>query len=234
VNAHDQFRAAQKADGFSSQAEAVGRTCARASSHPPAIRVFIPTAGGTKREHTMILERDTIRLARGTGVILLIPVALTLLALWRWRPGALLLAVILLIGGVGLAYGLVTKGKLRNRAYRLAVGMALAAVLLLMWMNVAVGGILGDDPANMMYFGVLLVGFIGAVRARLEPPGMARALGATAFAMVLVPAIAWRIGTPAFANGVVAVFGLHAAFAALFVGSALLFRKAARGTPGPG
>jgi hypothetical protein len=95
-------------------------------------------------------------------------------------------------------------------------------------MNVAVGGILGDDPANMMYFGVLLVGLIGAIIAHLEPQGMSCALFATAFAMVLVPAIALLIGTPAFANGVVAVFGLHAFYAMLFVGSALLFRRAAR------
>ena len=119
-----------------------------------------------------------------------------------------------------------------NKAYRFAVGVALAAVFLLVWMNAAVGGILGDDPANMMYFGVLLVGFVGSVIAHLEPQGMSRALFATAFAMVLVPAIALIIGTPAFANGVVAVFGLHSVFAMLFVGSALLFRKAARSFSG--
>ena len=121
-----------------------------------------------------------------------------------------------------------------NRAYQFAVGVALAAVFLLVWMNAAVGGILGDDPANMMYLGVLLVGCIGAVIARLEPKGMSRALFATAFAMVLVPVLALIIGTPAFANGVPAVFGLHSGFAMLFVGSALLFRKAAKGEPGPG
>lgn len=63
--------------------------------------------------------------------------------------------------------------------------------------------------------------------ARLKPQGMSLALLATAFAIVMVPAIALLIGTPAFANGVVAVFGLHAGFATLFVGSALLFRRAA-------
>jgi len=113
-----------------------------------------------------------------------------------------------------------------NREYLFAVGVALAAIFLLVWINAAVGGILGDDPANMMYFGVLLVGFIGTIIARLEPQGMSRALFATAFAMALVPVIALIIGTPAFANGVVAVFGLHAVFAMLFVGSALLFRRA--------
>ena len=167
-----------------------------------------------------------MRVAIGTGFILLIPLVLTLLASWHWRPGAFFLAVVLLFGGAGLTYGLVAKKMMSNKAYRFAVGVALAAVFILVWMNAAVGGILGDDPANMMYFGVLLVGFIGAVIARLKPQGMSCALFATAFAMVLVPVIALIIGTPAFANGVVAVFGLHSFFAMLFVASAFLFRRA--------
>lgn len=159
------------------------------------------------------------------GVILLVPVVLTLLALWRWRPGAVVLAIVLLLGAMGLTVQLVKEGT-RNHAYRCAIGVAVAAVFLLVWMNAAVGGILGDDPANMMYFGVLLVGLSGAIIARLEPAGMANTLCAAAFAVMLVPAVAWMIGTPAVANGVPAVFGLHAGFAALFVGSALLFRRA--------
>lgn len=116
-----------------------------------------------------------------------------------------------------------------NKAYQLAVGGALAAIFFLVWMNVAVGGILGDNPANMMYLGVLLVGLTGAGIAQLEPPGMSYVLFAMAFAMLLIPAITWIIGTSAFANGVIAVFGLHAFFAMVFVESALLFRKAAHG-----
>lgn len=168
------------------------------------------------------------------ALIVLIPFVLTLLASWHWRPGAFVLAFILLVGGASLTYELVAKKKLSTKAYRLAIGVALAAVFVPVWMNAAVGGILGDDPANMMYFGVLLVGCIGAIIARVEPRGMARALVATAFAMALVPVIALLIGTPAFANGVVAVFGLHAFFALLFVGSALLFRRAAREHKRPG
>jgi hypothetical protein len=56
---------------------------------------------------------------------------------------------------------------------------------------------------------------------------MASALVASGVVMVLVPAIALILGTPAFANGVLAVFSLHAFFAMLFVGSALLFKRAA-------
>ncbi len=156
----------------------------------------------------------------------LIPLVLTLLAIWHWKPGSVILAFVLLAGGAGLLYQLITKKKMSNKIYRLAVGVALAAVFALVWMNAAVGGILGDNPANMMYFGVLLVGLSGAAIARLEPQGMSQALFGTAFAIVLVPAIALMIGTPAFANGVVVVFGLHAVFALLFVGSALLFQRA--------
>jgi hypothetical protein len=166
------------------------------------------------------------RVAIGAGLVLLIPVFLTLLAIWRWKPGVLVLAFVLLCGGVWLTYELTVKNKMSNRAYRFAVGLALAAIIILVWMNVAVGGILGDNPANKMYLGVLLVGFVGVVIARLEPLGMSLTLLATAFAMVLVPAVALLIGTPAFANGVPAVFGLHAAFALLFAGSAWLFRRA--------
>ena len=190
--------------------------------------MFFETSTGIIRENLtfIIVQKNIMPIAIGTGFILLIPVVLTLLAIWHWRPGAFVLAFFLLCGGAGLTYGLVAKKMMSNKAYRFAVGVALAAVFLLVWMNAAVGGILGDDPANMMYFGVLLVGFIGAIIARLEPQGMSRALFATAFAMVLVPVISLIIGTPGFANGVVAVFGLHAFFAMPFVGSALLFRRA--------
>jgi hypothetical protein len=148
--------------------------------------VYVETPVGIMRENTFIIMKNIIRIAIGTGLILLIPLVLTLLAIWHWRPGALVLAFVLLFGGAGLTYGLVTKKMMSNKAYRFAVGVALAAVFLLVWMNAAVGGILGDDPANLMYFGVLLVGFIGAVIAHLEPQGMSRALFATTFAMVLV------------------------------------------------
>lgn len=175
-----------------------------------------PHRHGTHLAHT----------ATRTALVLLIPVILTALALWRWRPGALVLAALLLLGGTHLAYELVAK-RIGRKAYGFAVAVALAAAFVLLWMNVAVGGILGDDPANMMYFGVLLVGLTGAKLARLEALGMSHAMFATAFAMLLVPAIALLIGTPAFANGVPAVFGLHAAFALLFATSAVLFRRAA-------
>ena len=67
--------------------------------------------------------------------------------------------------------------------YRFAVGIAIVAALMLVWLSLGVGIIGRDgDPANRMYFGVIAVGIIGALIARFRPSGMARALFAMAAA----------------------------------------------------
>lgn len=52
----------------------------------------------------------------------------------------------------------------------------------MVWLNAAAGliGIEDDDPANLLHVGVLAIGFIGAIIARLQPRGLARALFTTA------------------------------------------------------
>ena len=128
--------------------------------------------------------------------------------------------------GAGLTYELVaSKGD--TIAYRLAVGVAVAASLLLVWVNLAVGLIGNEDnPANLMYIGVLAVLFIGAVISRFQPRGMAHASFATALAQALVPVIALTIWKPRVTSGVVNVLGVNALFVMLFIGSALLLRRA--------
>jgi len=109
-----------------------------------------------------------------------------------------------------------------NRAYRAAVGVALAAAFILVWMNLAVG-IIGNEenPANLMYGGVLAVGLMGAIIARFQPHGMARVLVGTALAQALVAVIALIAGW-----GYTLI--LTGFFVALWLTSARLFRKAAR------
>jgi hypothetical protein len=137
-----------------------------------------------------------------------------------------------LLGGTGLIYQLAAR-KAGNIAYRAAVGVALAAALLLVWMNLAVG-VIGepDDLANMMYVGVLAIGIIGAGIARFRPNGMGRALLATAIAQALVAAIALIAGKHQLPlSSVSEILGLNGLFVALFIGSAWLFRHAARKQP---
>jgi len=114
-----------------------------------------------------------------------------------------------------------------HTAYRLAVGLALTAAFLIIWLNAAAGliGIEDDDPANLLYVGVLAIGFIGAILARLQPRGLARALFATALAQALVGAIALKLPNTAGSLQIVIV---HGVFVALFAGAALLLRYAAR------
>jgi len=114
-----------------------------------------------------------------------------------------------------------------NTAYRFAVGLALMAAFLIVWLNAAAGliGIEDDDPANLLYVGVLGIGFIGAIIARLQARGLARALFATALAQALVGAIALALPNTASS---VQILILHGVFVALFGGAALLFRSAAR------
>jgi hypothetical protein len=179
------------------------------------------------------------RVALATALILLLPLlAMQFTEEVAWTLFDFAFAGILLFS-TGLAYEL-TARKGGTAAYRAAVGVALAAALLLVWVNGAVG-IIGseDNPANLMYLGVLAVGMIGAFIARLEPHGMARALFATALAQALVAVIAliamemdpsfW--GEAIRAQGPSPVFqilGVNGMFIALFLGPAGLFRTAAR------
>ncbi len=140
------------------------------------------------------------------------------------QTGALLI-------GVGIAVELASR-MTGEAAYRAAVGLALGSALLLGWVNGAVG-IIGseDNNANLMYGGVVVVGVIGAIIARFKPEGMARALFATALAQALVAVIALvgRLGSPY--SGPLEIVTINGFFVALFVGSAVLFLKAARDRP---
>src|SRR5688572_16723785 len=117
----------------------------------------------------------------------------------------------------------------KGTAYRFAIGAALATACILVWLSLGVGIIGKDgDPANLMYFGVLAVGIVGTLIARLRPHGMARALFAMALAQALVAAIALiaRLGLPY--SGPAEIVLLNGFFVTMFAGSAWLFRRAAR------
>ena len=122
--------------------------------------------------------------------------------------------------------------KTDKTAYRYAVGVGLTAVFILVWLSLGVGIIGRDgDPANLMYFGVVAVGIVGALIARFRPRGMARALFATALAQTSVALIALIAGLGHPWSGPLELSLLNGFFVALFVGSAWLFRRAAHGRP---
>jgi hypothetical protein len=78
-----------------------------------------------------------------------------------------------------------------NFAYLAAAATGIGTGFLMVWANLAVG-IVGDDlnGANAMFFGVVLVAIVATLFARFRAPAMARAMFATAGALVLAIAIA--------------------------------------------
>ncbi|MAG37271.1 MAG: hypothetical protein CL878_13640 [Dehalococcoidia bacterium] len=144
----------------------------------------------------------------------------------NWDLADFAIAGVLLFGA-GLTYELIAS-RGGTVTYRAAVGLAVAAALMLVWMNLAVG-ILGNEehPANLMYSGVLAVGVIGAIIARFRPRGMASALFATALAQAVVAAIALIAGMHQLpGSSVTEIVNLNGFFVALFAISASLFRRA--------
>ena len=169
------------------------------------------------------------------AVLLLLPlIAMQFTHEVNWDETDFIVFGAMLVGACG-AYELATR-MTGNTAYRAAVGVAVVAAFLLIWINLAVG-IIGseDNPANLMYGGVLAVGIIGAVIARFEPHGMARALVGMALAQVLVAVLAliFRWGSHG-ENWPPVIVVLNGFFAALWLGSAWLFRRAAREQPHTG
>jgi len=172
-----------------------------------------------------------LRPAIVTAFLLMIPlVAMRFTQEVNWTSFDFIVAGILLFGS-GLTYELVSRQG-STFVYRAAVGLAVGTALFLIWANLAVG-VIGDegDPANAMYVGVLAIGMLGAVIARLQAQGMAWVLFAMAAAQILAAVIALIAFFPTVRDeppGLVGFCMLNLFFAALFSGSALLFQAAAR------
>ncbi len=134
----------------------------------------------------------------------------------------------MLLGACG-AYELAAR-VMGSTAFRAAVGVAVVAAFILIWMNLAVG-IIGseDNPANLMYAGVLAVAVLGGLTVRFQPHGMTHVLVATALAQALVGIIALSAGLGSTgANWPQVIVVLTGGFSALWLLAAWLFRKAAR------
>lgn len=180
------------------------------------------------------IRRQMMYVALGTAAILLVPlVAMRFSSEVNWTPFDFMVMG-LLLGGTGLAYVLIARIS-DSIAYRAAIGLAVVAGFLLTWVNLAVG-IIGseDNPANVLYLGVLIVGIVGAGKSRFQAGGMALTMFAIAAFQMLVPVIAmmvWR-STLDEPPGITGVFMLNGFFAAMFAVSGLLFRHASRKQPG--
>lgn len=179
----------------------------------------------------MTLTKSITRIALATAFILSIPlVAMQFTQEVNWTLSDFIVMGALLFGA-GLAFVLIAR-KADSPAYRLAVGVAVAAGLLLVWANLAVG-LIGSEhnPANLLYGGVLAVALIGAFAAGFRPLGMSRAMFGAALTYVVVTVVALFLWTPTGATAepqvyLVNVLCANGVLAALWAVSGLLFRRA--------
>src|ERR1043165_5179663 len=92
---------------------------------------------------------------------------------WNWNAGGFVVLYVLLFV-IGMAYAVIAR-KMGVWSYKAGVGVALAAGFALAWSNMVHVADSGN-PANLAYYSVLVVGFVGPSLARLEPRGLARTL----------------------------------------------------------
>ena len=134
-----------------------------------------------------------------------------------------------LLFAAGLIYELVA-GKMDNRAYKLAVGLAVGTAFVLAWTNM-IRISESENLANAMYFGFIAAGFIVAFMVCFKPRGMAWILFGMAAAQMAITVILLTVGPLAASImeiDIPDIFSRNAVFALLWLSSALLFRRAAR------
>lgn len=160
----------------------------------------------------------------GVAVLLTIP----LIARFPWTLSDFIVAGAML-GGSGLVLELLVRVS-PNVFYRIGAGFAVLAALGLVWVNGAVGFLGGEDnPANLMFGGVIAVAVLGSVIGGFKAGGMARAMFAAAAAQVAVGLIGLAAGwaSPG-GEGVKEVAVGTILFGGLWLVSGGLFRRAAR------
>jgi hypothetical protein len=153
------------------------------------------------------------------GLMLLAPiVAMRFTDEVNWSAGDFVFAG-LLIGGTGALYELAARTT-SGLAYRFAVGVALGAGFLIIWLSGAVG-IIGSEnnPLNQLYAVVLAIAVIGGFVVNFRARGMAWVMTAAALAQAAVAITALFFGF--------FTLPLNAIFCAIWMLSAWLFRKAA-------
>ena len=189
-----------------------------------ALWIFFETSGGIIMEnttHMTQMSKMMLRVALVSLGLLMVPlVASRVVDGWNWPAGAFVFVYVLFFG-TGMAYALIAR-KMDSWAYKAGVGVALVAGFALGWSNM-VHVADSENPANLVYYSVLAVGFVGAWLARLQARGLALTLFAMAATLALIT-VMLPSGAPPYLNRNMTIG--HGVFVALFIASGLLFRRA--------
>ena len=186
--------------------------------------IFFETSGGIIMEnatHMTQLSKTMLRVALAALGLLMIPlVASRVVEGWNWPPGAFVFVYVLFFV-TGMAYALIAR-RMDAWSYKAGVGVALVSGFGLAWstmVHVADAG----GPVNFAYYGVLVVGLVGALQSRLKARGLAYTLFAMAATYALI-AVILPSGAPPDLTRNVAIG--HGVFVVMLITSGLLFRHA--------
>ena len=192
--------------------------------------IFFETSVGIVMEnttHMSQLGKTMLRVALGALAVLMVPlVASRVVEGWNWNAGGFVFLYVLLFG-TGMAYAVIAR-KMGAWSYKVGVGMALVAGFALGWSNM-VHVADSENPANLVYYSVLVVGAVGACLARLEARGLARTFVTMAATLALI-AVMLPSGAPPYLARNMAIG--HGVFVALFTVSGLMFRHASLAAEG--
>lgn len=198
--------------------------------HGFALGTFAETSAGIIREnatHMITGNMNYLRWALVTAAVLLVPF-LAMTFNWQipdpgqgtegvnWGPMDFAIMGVLVLGAGLLFEYAASRG--RTIAHRAATGIAVAAGLFLVWVNLAVG-MMDVEPGNLLYVLVLFVALVGAAIGRFEPREASLAMFATAGAHAVVAVIA-------LVTGLGPTLLADAFFLAAWIASGFLFRQA--------
>lgn len=180
------------------------------------------------KEHWLQMEPLTHTLRRSAlialGMLMVPLIASRIVEGWNWPPAAFLFTWTLFFLTV-LGYSLISR-RVNAWAYKLAVGLALAGGFVLGW-STMVHASETDNPLNLIYFGVLAIGALGAAFARLKPRGLSLSLFAMSGSLVLAWFITQVLNTDTPGGPFWNIAIAHGGMIALFATCGLLFRRAA-------
>jgi hypothetical protein len=213
---------------------------------PPTGPIVPPDLGSRGLEFMLIsfrLHRDFTRCRQDGGtmktkdylIVALAPLAVLLIPLvcnhtvdgwnWTWHDFALMWVILTV---TTLLYRLLVTRQPGNLAFRLGSGLGVAGGFLLTWANLAVQVIGDDNPGNLLYFLVILGGFIGVALSRFDAARLARVAFAMAAAIFLIPLVAVLAWPADFSPGFAKVVVLNFGFVAMFAGAGLFFLRAGK------
>lgn len=110
---------------------------------------------------------------------------------------------------------------------RIAAALAIGTSLFMVWVSAGAGiGTDGND-ANLLYLGMIPLGFVGALSARGKAGGMARTALVMALAVVAIGVVGLIVEPrPLVMRSVGEIVALNLFFAGCYVGASILFGKA--------